>query len=120
MKNYEVLGHCPICEQRLLVTQLTCQECKTQINGKYILNEFCYLDKDLLNFAIVFIKNRGNIKEVERELGISYPTVRRMLDQTIQGLGFMTAQETIDKQEILSQLERGEITAEEATQYFKR
>lgn len=36
MKSYEVLGHCPICEQRLLVTQLTCQECETQINGKYM------------------------------------------------------------------------------------
>ena len=61
MKQYEVLGHCPICYKRLLVTQLTCQGCKTQINGQYTLNEFCYLDKELLNFAIVFIKNRGNV-----------------------------------------------------------
>ena len=120
MKQYEVLGHCPICNKRLLVTQLTCQGCKTQINGQYTLNEFCYLDKELLNFAIVFIKNRGNIKEVERELGISYPTVRRMLDQTIQGLGFTTGQETIDKQDSLSQLERGDITVEEATECLKR
>lgn len=120
MKKYDVLGHCPICDKRLLVTQLTCQGCKTQISGQYTLNEFCYLEKELLNFAIVFIKNRGNIKEVERELGISYPTVRRMLDQTIQGLGFTTTQEAIDKQDILSQLERGEITVEEAAEYLKR
>ncbi len=72
------------------MTQLTCQCYKTQINGQYTLSSFCYLEKELLNFAIVFIKNRGNIQEVERELGISYSTVRRMLDQTIQGLGFST------------------------------
>ena len=87
-----MLGHCPICYKRLLVTQLTCQGCKTQINGQYTLNEFCYLDKELLNFAIVFIK----------------------------GLGFTTGQETIDKQDSLSQLERGDITVEEATECLKR
>ena len=76
LKQYETLGFCPVCEQSLLVTQLSCQCCKTQMNGQYRLNKFSYLPKELLVFTEVFLKNRGNIKEVERELGISYPTVR--------------------------------------------
>ena len=119
MKQHEVLGFCPICEQKLQVTQLSCHGCKTQINGQYQLNKFSYLPKELLQFAEVFLKNRGNIKEVERELGISYPTVRRMLNQTIQGLGYQTMDEQVNKQEVLARLEKGELSVEEATELLK-
>lgn len=119
MKQHEVLGFCPICEQKLQVTQLSCHGCQTQINGQYQLNKFSYLPKELLRFAEVFLKNRGNIKEVERELGISYPTVRRMLDQTIQELGYQTIEEQVNRQEVLTRLEKGELSVEEAAELLK-
>ncbi|MFR5113323.1 DUF2089 domain-containing protein [Turicibacter sanguinis] len=120
MKQYETLGFCPVCEQSLLVTQLSCQCCKTQMNGQYRLNKFSYLPKELLVFTEVFLKNRGNIKEVERELGISYPTVRRMLDQTIQSLGYQTTETTLQTHEILDRIEKGEMTVREAMELLKR
>ena len=120
LKQYETLGFCQVCEQSLLVTQLSCQCCKTQMNGQYRLNKFSYLPKELLVFTEVFLKNRGNIKEVERELGISYPTVRRMLDQTIQSLGYQTTETTLQTHEILDRIEKGEMTVREATELLKR
>ncbi|MGL4335512.1 MAG: DUF2089 domain-containing protein [Turicibacter sp.] len=116
--KHEVLGHCPVCESRLSVKTLKCDGCETEIHGDFALNKFNYLSKDLLKFTEVFIKNRGNIKEIEKELGLSYPTVRRMLDQTIQALGY-TSEAPKGRTEILDQLENGEITVEVATQLLK-
>ena len=67
-------------------------------------------------FVEIFIKNRGNIKEIEKDLGISYPTVRRNLDQVIEALGYSVKpnEEEINKKDILEKLSVGEITPEEA------
>jgi len=80
-----------------------------------------------------FIKCRGNIKEVEKELGISYPTVRNRLDSVIEALGYgvdkdrspedekeNTSEESQRRQGILEALERGEITAQEATHQMRK
>ena len=66
---------------------------------------------------------RGNIKEVEKALGISYPTVRSRLDQVIASLGGRSIpaerQTSQRKREILDALERGELTAQEAVEQLK-
>jgi len=63
----------------------------------------------------VFIASRGNIKEVEKILGISYPTVRSRLDDIIQSLGYQVhRQSSAERRDVLEALDRGEITAEEA------
>jgi len=67
------------------------------------------------------MKNRGNIKEVEKELGVSYPTVRRLLDNTIEALGYSIKNEepTINKKDVLDQLSKGELSTEEALLLLK-
>jgi hypothetical protein len=73
------------------------------------------LSQDHKDFAEIFIKNRGNIKEMERELGVSYPTVKGKLDSLIAALGYKNqSTEAIDKKDILEKLYRGEITSEDA------
>lgn len=69
----------------------------------------------------MFMKNRGNIKEVEKELGVSYPTVRRLLDNTIEALGYSIKNEepTINKKDVLDQLSKGELSTEEALLLLK-
>lgn len=120
MKN-EVLGICPVCETKLRVTELGCRKCGTSISGDFELCKFCYLTKEQKKFAEVFIKNRGNIKEIEKELGISYPTVRRNLDNVIKSLGYNPGQseETINKKEVLEKLSKGEITSDQALKLLK-
>lgn len=112
----EVLGKCPVCGEGLHVTELSCHKCHTHIKGNFTLCRFCKLTNEQKSFAEVFIKNRGNIKEIEKELGISYPTVRGKLEDIIGALGYSPKLEEIkvDKKEILGRLADGEITSEEA------
>lgn len=111
-----VIGTCPVCASKLKVAKLHCHSCSTSIEGDFELDKFSYLTKEQKLFIEVFIKNRGNIKEIEKEMGISYPTVRRNLDQVIEALGYSTVPkpDPIDKQGILERLDKGEISSEEA------
>lgn len=116
----EVLGECPVCNHYLEVSKLHCNHCKTSIEGSFHLCKFCQLPADYKDFIEVFIKNRGNIKEIEKELGISYPTVRGKLENVIAALGPPSGPTTpTSKKEILEKLSKGEITAEEAVNLLK-
>ncbi len=126
--KYKAPGKCPVCGEKLSITRLSCPKCSTAIEGNYQPCEFCRLPEEDLDFVKVFIKCRGNIKDVEKELGISYPTVRGKLDGVIRGLGFeVTSKDNVKekelkeaaKTEILEQLSKGEITAKEATEKIK-
>lgn len=111
----EVMGQCPICGGSVEVTEISCNSCKSTINGRFKPCKFCVLSQEHKEFAEIFIKNRGNIKEIERELGVSYPTVKGKLDSLISALGYKNQTINIpDKKEILERLYRGEITSEEA------
>lgn len=112
----EVIGVCPVCDNKLKVTQLTCRRCGTTISGEFELCKFCQLHKDQKYFAEIFIKNRGNIKEIEKELGVSYPTVRRLLDEIIEALGYKEAarKDLVNQSEVLEKLSKGELTSEQA------
>ncbi len=88
--------------------------------------KFCNLPTEQREFIEVFIKCRGNIKDVEKELGISYPTVRNRLDSVITALGYPIEKEikgegTENKtREVLDALERGDISASEAASQLKK
>jgi len=88
MRNKESIGRCPVCGDVMHITKLECDSCNTIIESKFDICRFCQLPKEQKTFLEVFIKNRGSIKDVERELGISYPTVRAKLDAVIESMGF--------------------------------
>jgi hypothetical protein len=85
---HPVIGRCPVCGDELAVTRLHCGSCNTQIEGRFQLGRFQRLTADQLAFVEVFVKNRGIIKDVEAELGISYPTVRARLDEALRAMGY--------------------------------
>ncbi|GFP76352.1 DUF2089 domain-containing protein [Clostridium fungisolvens] len=118
---YKVLTRCPVCSSKLTVTKLQCKKCNTVIENDFELSKFSYLTTDQLNFAEVFIKCRGNIKDVEKELGISYPTVRSKIEDLIVSLGYAPIKEKEDNSsEVIDKLEKGEITAEQAINLLKK
>ena len=84
--RHEVLGKCPVCDNDIHITEIHCNKCETFIRGEFELCKFCRLTAQQKYFIEVFVKNRGNIKELEKELGISYPTVRNKLDEVIAAL----------------------------------
>jgi hypothetical protein len=101
---------------------LQCTQCGTGIDGHFALDRFSRLTPDLLAFLEVFIKNRGIIKDVEVELGISYPTVRARLDEVIRRLGFAVPTDTglrpsqarEERRAILEDLRAKRISADDA------
>ena len=110
---------CPSCASPLKVTQLTCVSCGTGVVGNFELNPFLRLSPDSLRFLEVFVRNRGNVKEMARELNESYWAIRRQLDEVIEEMGFDSNQVSPadfahQRQEILGQLSRGEISVDEA------
>lgn len=126
--KYKAPGKCPVCGEKLSITKLNCPKCTTTIEGDFHPCEFCRLPDDDLEFIKVFIKCRGNIKDVEKELGISYPTVRGKLDTVIKGLGYEIPSKELLKEkaaisatrnEIIDQLSNGEISSKEATERLK-
>ncbi len=126
---YQAPGKCPVCNHELQITKLSCTKCHTSIQGQFKSCEFCSLPKEELDFLKIFIKCRGNIKDVEREMGISYPTVKGKLNSLIEALGFhVTETESKEAQKerqeekakIIDSLEKGEITAKEASELLSK
>ena len=113
-----VIGHCPICNESLRVVRLECEACGTRLEGTFTLGRFHSLTADQLEFLERFIRARGNFKDVERELGISYPTVRARLDAVIRALGFPSQVEpdrdVERRKEILRELAEGKIAPDDA------
>lgn len=126
--EYKMPHRCPVCDHEMRITKLACTHCPTKIEGEFSTCKFCRLPAEQLIFIEAFIKCRGNIKEVEKELGISYPTVRSRLDSVIEALGYRVEGdrekdfqgESLRRQGILEALERGEITPEEATRQMRK
>ena len=115
---------CPSCSSPLVVTQLNCTACGTGVVGKFELSPFFRLSPESLRFLEVFVRNRGNVKEMERETGESYWAIRRRLDEVITEMG-MEAPQAVDdistrRQEILARLSRAEINVQEATQLLSQ
>ena len=113
-----VVAKCPICSEQLKVVRLECDSCGTRMEGSFSLGRFHALSPDQIEFLETFIRARGNFKDIERELGISYPTVRSRLDAMIRALGFPSQaepdRESERRKEILRELAEGRIAADDA------
>jgi hypothetical protein len=124
----EVISTCPVCEGRLQVTRLHCNTCGTTIEGEFNVGRFARLGRDQMSLLESFLRSRGNLRELERELGISYPTVRGRVETLLRTLGLgdgpaQPAEPTappepaIDpemRRSVLERLSRHELTAEQA------
>lgn len=118
---YRIISKCPVCSATLRVSKLKCNNCGTVIENEFELSKFDYLSSEQLSFVEVFLKCRGNIKDVEKELGISYPTVRAKLDDVVSALGYTVVKKpSVSSKDIVDMLEKGEITPEQALDMIKQ
>jgi hypothetical protein len=126
VSDYPAPGKCPVCGEKMDVVRLHCPNCDTSIEGHFTNCKFCNLTQEQKSFIEIFIKSRGNIKEVERELGISYPTVRGRLEAVIEALGYRVeptreeAETGTRRREILEALSKGELTPDEAVKRLRQ
>lgn len=110
----QIIGNCPVCGDALNVTSLKCGSCNIEISGNFTLSKFDSLSKSEIKFIELFLVNQGNIKEMEKELQVSYPTVKKQLDSIISKLGLQSKYTTLTKEEIIAKVKRGELSIEEA------
>ncbi len=75
---------CPSCQSQLKVKSLRCEQCGTEVTGLYGLPLLARLSPDDQLFIIKFVKSSGSLKDMAKQLGLSYPTVRNLLDEIIQ------------------------------------
>ena len=103
---------CPACDAELLVTRLSCVACGTEVTGAFTTCAFCSQDAADRALLELFLLSRGNLKEVERALGVSYPTARARVDAMIDRLGLRSEQRR--QLQTLEALARGEIDVDMA------
>jgi hypothetical protein len=113
---YKRLRSCPVCNSKLEVTRYHCPECDITIEGEFSISEFSALTGEQQEFVKTFICCQGNIKEVEKALGISYPTVKNKLSQVSEVLcsAKKKSVKSINSEDVLSALESGDISVTEA------
>ena len=133
---HDVISTCPVCAGELAVTRLHCRSCGTTLEGEFSVGRFGRLTKEQLTLLESFLRSRGNLRDMERELGISYPTVRSRVEALVRALGFgprdgerdadeagaddgagaapHASTDAAARQEILERLARREISAEDA------
>jgi hypothetical protein len=125
---HDVISTCPVCSGELGVTRLRCRSCGTTLEGDFSVGRFARLDRDQLAVLESFLRARGNLREMERELGISYPTVRSRVEALVRSLGFGPRSDDDaapagdpgqTREDILERLARREISAEEAAQAIR-
>jgi hypothetical protein len=75
---------CPACRMSLKVKCLKCENCGTEVNGLFMLPVLARLPLDNQEFILQFVKSSGSLKDMAKYLGLSYPTVRNILDEIIQ------------------------------------
>jgi hypothetical protein len=123
---HPIPGECPVCGGELIVTRLSCRECDTVIQGRFITGPFANLTNEQLIFLEVFIKNEGKITHMEKDLSLSYPTIRNRLHEIIRALGYDPGKDDPsvlteeERRQILEDLNQGHITSEEAMQMLSQ
>jgi hypothetical protein len=97
---------------------MVCRNCGTALEGRFAMGRLFQLTPEQLHFVEVFLRCEGKINRVQRELGLSYPTVRSRLGEIIRALGYEVREKQNEdderRQEILQRLAHKEIPSEEA------
>jgi len=116
------VGACPSCDSPMEVRRLECPNCGVGVDGRFDAGPLAKLSREQLSFVETFLRNRGKIKDVEEELGISYPTVVGKLNEVLVSLGFEAGEDPREaerRQRILDDLSSGRLSAGEAAEQLR-
>ena len=119
-------SQCPICGGEVIVTRINCQSCDTSIEGRFSSRSFSQLTPKQMDFVETFVRLEGKITRMEKELKLSYPTIRKLLHDVIRALGYEPGEEEEvvelseeERQQILNDLDSGNISLEDALKKLK-
>ncbi len=109
---------CPSCKKQLTVSRMSCSSCGSVLEGKFTPCPVCQLDPSMQKLFDLFIRSRGNLKEVQRRMNLSYPTVRVKMEEMFARL---LASETPQQSplEILRLVRERKISVADAEDFLK-
>ena len=113
------ISACPSCNGQLTPVKLQCTFCGLSVEGRFSTSKLALLSAEQQQFVEAFLVSRGNIKEAEKELGISYPTVRKRLDGVVQALGHAPREVRLEQHEILDAVDQGDMSPQEGIALLK-
>ncbi|MBC8143407.1 MAG: DUF2089 domain-containing protein [Armatimonadetes bacterium] len=128
-----IITQCPVCDAAMRVSELSCTHCDTRLSGAFESPPLARLPAEHQRFAETFLLCRGVIRDVERELGVSYPTVRARLDAAVAALETVTrpaspmpimgsdaSQATVARQQILHDVQAGRLSPADAAEALRK
>jgi hypothetical protein len=118
-------AQCSFCGAEIVVTEFSCEDCRTVTSGHFMTGTFSQLSQEQLTFVEIFIRYEGKLSRMEGELGLSYPTIRNRLHDVIRSLGFEPGSDgsptlsNEDRRRILEELDTGSISYDDAMQKLR-
>ena len=97
----EMVSKCPCCNGTLNITSLQCPDCGVELRNTFELSVFDRLDKEQMGFLLSFLKYRGSLKSLQNEIGISYPTAKKRLEELLIALEIGQEEKASVEQEVL-------------------
>lgn len=109
---------CPSCGKHLQVTVMKCGTCGASLEGSFEPCAVCRFDPELQSLFDLFMSSRGNLKDVERRMNCSYPTVRSRMEEMFRRYEESKPQR-MSRMDVLKRLRKGEISAAEAERLLR-
>jgi hypothetical protein len=112
-------ARCPSCNGHLHVERLACDGCGTEVQGRYRTCPVCGLDPQARKLLDLFLRARGNLKDVQRALKVSYPTARQRIEEMFQKLELEPADQRPQPMDVLRRVREGELSVDEAERLLR-
>lgn len=113
------LFNCPSCSEKMVISELKCPKCDLRIHKDFESCDFCSLPEENYEFLLIFLRTQGRITDMEKVLGVSYPTIKTKIDNLLKSLKLspITPEEESDPLEALAQ---SKISVDEAVAILKQ
>ncbi|QTA38827.1 DUF2089 domain-containing protein [Thermosipho ferrireducens] len=116
-----MLPTCPVCGKPMKITELKCTHDNVKVSGMFQVSPLAFLDKEDMKFVILFLRSRGNLKEMERVTGVGYFTLRGKLDKLLNKLGLKPiGDDVVDEEDVFTKLEKRLISIDDALAILRK
>jgi hypothetical protein len=112
----KIISKCPSCGENMVISELKCPHCDLRVKKDFSFCEFCQLSEEDYEFLKIFLRTQGRITDIEKLLGLSYPTIKAKIDTLVENLNLSPLKD----EDPLESLARGTLSVDEAVAILKQ